>query len=239
MSKPNTKGNSAATRIGGKLNLADIQPGDVLLYRPRKANCIQRRISIATNSPYTHAAIFIGRGTIAEAVALPWLIGVRERSLKKSLKGNLCVGVLRSQLGFGCDRVNELVAYVNDVKKNRKSYNFVAVLDFEKSSRQYFENQLSFIRDNYGKITSKKKFAKMSFFCSAFVVACYCVVGIIGNTAHAVYKPEFFSPAGLYRDPTFGWFLGYLVPKGGSIPNDDPLLKEATQWNQNLSTKWW
>ena len=213
----------------GKLNLADIRPGDVLLYRPRKPNCIQRRICDTTKSPYTHAAIFIGNGTIAEAVARLWLIGVRKRSLKKFLKGSLCVGVLRSQMGFGHDRSNKLVSFVEDVQENKSLYNLVAVLDFKKQNANYFENQLSFIRENYGKVTPYKKFTKMSFFCSAFVVACYCVVGIIGNTAHVAYKPDCFSPAGLYRDCTFGWFLGYLVPKGGSIPIDDPLPKEATQ----------
>ena len=235
----NAYGNSAPTGIGGELNLTDIRPGDVLLYRPRKANSVQRKISETTNSPYTHAAIYIGSGTIANSVAWPSLIGVRKESLKRSLNGSLCVGVLRSQMGFGRDRENKLVAFVDEVQKNRTLYNLVAVLKFKRSSRDYFENQLSFIRDNYGKIAPHEKFAKMSFFCSAFVVACYCVVGIIDESAQVAYEPKFFSPAGLYRDPTFGWLLGHLVLKGGSIPDDDPLLVEATQWSKNLSAKWW
>ena len=222
-----------------QLTLSDLRPGDVLLYRPRKANAVHRKISQTIDSPYTHAAIYIGSGTIAESVAWPCLIGVRKKDLKDSLESSLCVGVLRSQIGFGHDRPNKLVAFVEDVQKNKSLYNLVAVLDFKKRSKNYVESQLSFIRENYGKITPYKKFTKMSFFCSAFVVACYCVVGIIGNTAQAAYKPEFFSPAGLYRDPTFGWLLGYLVPDGGVVPDDDPLLIEATQWSQNLNAKWW
>ena len=239
MSKSTTDHTSTPTRIGGELNLSDLRPGDVLLYRPRKTTAVQRKISDTTNSPYTHAAIYIGNGTIAESVAWPCFIGVRKRNLKESLEGTLCVGVLRSQIGFGHDRPNKLVSFVDDVQKNKTLYNLVAVLDFKKRSENYFENQLSFIRDNYGKVTPYKKFAKMSFFCSAFVVACYCVVGIIGNTAQVAYEPEFFSPAGLYRDPTFGWLLGYLVPEGGSIPDKDPLLIEPTQWSNNLNAKWW
>ena len=237
--KSNTYRNSTSTQSAGELILADLRPGDVLLYRPQNPNAVQRKISKTTNSPYTHAAIFIGNGEIAESVAWPCLIGVRKRGVKESLGSSLCVGVLRSQLGFGYDRPDKLVAFVEDVQKNRTLYNLVAVLSFKKRSENYFENQLSFIRENYSEITPYKKFEKMSFFCSAFVVACYCVVGIIGNTAQAAYKPEFFSPAGLYRDPTFGWLLGHLVPEGSSIPNEDPLLIEATQWSQNLNNKWW
>ena len=239
MARSNTYSNSEPTQIGGKLNLADIRPGDILLYRPLNENFIQRKISAATNSPYTHAAICIKSGTIAESVAWPYLIGVRKKSLKESLKGSLCVGVLRSQFYFSCRRENELASFVNESQKIGALYNLIAVLNFKRNSSRFFEDQLSFIRNNYGKITPKRKFAKMSFFCSAFVVACYCVVGIIHESAQVAYKPKHFCAAELYRDSTFGWLLGYLVPEGGSIPDDDPLLVEATQWSEHLSDKWW
>ncbi|MCI4680593.1 hypothetical protein K9U39_18025 [Rhodoblastus acidophilus] len=51
------------------VSLDDLLPGDVLLYRPAGPNAVQRRISATTSSPYTHAAIHLGGGEIAESVA--------------------------------------------------------------------------------------------------------------------------------------------------------------------------
>lgn len=221
------------------INVNDLLAGDVLLYRPQKPNVVQKKISAATNSPYTHAAIYIGDGTIAESVAWPCLIGVRKQSVQSSLKRSLCVGVLRTQCGFGKDRATKLTAFVEEVVRKRKFYDLIAARKFPSEGKHYFDNQISFIRDNYGKIMPDEKFSKKNFFCSALVVACYSVVGIIGETAQVAYPPELFSPAGLYRDPTFGWLLGHMIPEGGSVPIDDPILVEATQWSQNQNVRWW
>ena len=226
-------------QAGGGLCVSDIRPGDILLYRPKTLNVLQRKICEATNSPYTHAAICIEKGTIAESVASIRLIGVSKSSLEESLEDSLCVGVLRTQLVFGCDRVNKLRSFVEEVLQSRKFYNLVAANNFQKNSKSYFDNQLSFIRENYGKYTPYDEFAKQSFFCSAFVVACYSVVDIISATAQVAYLPEAFSPASLYCDSTFGWLLGHIIPEGGSVPCDDPLLTKATLWSQNSSVKWW
>ena len=217
----------------------DLLPGDILLYRPLKPNFIQRRIINATESPYTHVAIYVGGGFIAESVAWPCLIGIRKVQFERSLKRTEYVGVLRSQLGFGGNRPTELIKFVDSFLQRKRFYNLIAAARFKKESREFFNNQLEFIRRNYGKTISAEKFSERSFFCSAFVVACYSVVGAISDTAQAAYPPEFFSPAGLYRDPTFGWLLGFLSPNGNLIRADDPLLFEATHWQPNIGIKWW
>jgi hypothetical protein len=221
-----------------QLTFSDLLPGDILLYRSLRPNAVQKKISSATNSPYTHVAIYIGNNEIAESVAWPCLIGVRKYPLERSIRGSACVGVLRTQLGFGGNRPDRLNDFIGAVIKGKKFYNLVAAHNFERDGKNYFDNQLEFIRTNYGKVSPREKFAAMSFFCSGFVVACYSVVGIIGPTAQVAYPPEFFSPAGLYRDPTFGWLLGYLIPEGGSIPGNDPLL-EMTLWRDCLAARWW
>jgi hypothetical protein len=134
----------------------------------------------ATGSPYTHAAISLGDGLVAESSVLH---GVGERDLADSIKDCRCVAVLRSQVGFGGDRPQKLRKFVDAVLAHKKRYDFVSVLKFKKKSAAYFDNQLDFIRQNYGTVTSHYEFAEQSFFCSAFVVACYAVVGIIGDTA--------------------------------------------------------
>jgi hypothetical protein len=218
------------------LQPSDLLPGDVLLYRPRSPNVIQQKISSATGSPYTHAAIYLGDGLIAES-GVPF--GVTKTALTVSMQGNQCIAVLRSQLGFGGDRPRKLNEFVAAVLEHRKFYNLIAVASFSKRSAEYFANQLEFIRKNYGEVTSHEDFAKQSFFCSAFVVACYAVVGIIGETAQVAYQPSNFSPGHLVEDPTFGWLLGFLVPEGGAFPSDDPLLTQGTMWCDCQDARWW
>lgn len=215
---------------------ADLRPGDVLLFRPRKTNRIQSSIARATGSPYTHAAIYLGDGMIAESVVRR---GVSSSALRDLIDSSLCVAVLRSSMGFGDERVRKLMAFVTSVLGNRKFYNFVSALSFGKRSAEHFETQLDFIRQNYGKVISEQEFAKKSFFCSAFVVACFAVVGIIGETAQVAYQPDYFSPRHLGEDPTFGWLLGFLVPEGGAVPDDDPLPSQATLWRDCQDVRWW
>ncbi|MCX5572187.1 hypothetical protein [Kaistia nematophila] len=218
------------------LKIADLLPGDLLLYRGAHLKIHQRKIAEATGSPYTHAAIFLGDGRVAES-SFP--SGVGTQYVEQSIKGSRCVAVLRSQLGFGGDRPDRLNKFVDAVLEQRRFYNLIAAVNFERESMQYFDSHLEIVRENYGKVNSDEEFAQQSFFCSAFVVACYSVVGLIGPTAQIAYLPSAFSPGSLYQDPSFGWLLGYLVPEGGSVPTDDPVLTQATLWSDLPDCRWW
>ena len=159
------------------------------------------------------SAIYLGSGLIAES-GVPF--GMTKSALTDSMQGKQCIAVLRSQLGFGGERPRKLNEFVAAVLENRKFYNLIAVARFPKRSAEYFANQLEFVRENYGKVTSHEEFAEQSFFCSAFVVACYAVVGIIGETAQAAYQPNNFSPGHLGEDPTSDGSWAILCQKVGS-----------------------
>jgi hypothetical protein len=163
----------------------NLLPGDVLLYRSRAPNLVQKAISSATDGPYTHAAICLGNGPIAESVVPN---GVVKSDLKKSLCGSQCVAVFRSQCGFDGTRPGKLNEFVASVLKQSRFYDFSAVLNFGRESKAYFENQLEFVSENYGKAATAEEFAARSFFCSAFVVACYSAVGIIDESAQVAYR---------------------------------------------------
>jgi hypothetical protein len=165
--------------------------------------------------------------------------GVQKKLLTKSIKGTLHVAVLRSQMGFNGNRPLRLSSFVDSVVGKAKLYNFLKAAKFDKISRQYFDHQLEIIQQNYGSVTSDEDFARQSFFCSSFIVACYIVVCIIGPTAQVAYLPEAFSPGHLYRDPTFGWLLGFLLPPGAAVPEDDPLLVHTTSWIDCQDERWW
>jgi len=218
------------------VQLSDLLPGDVLLYRPRQPDGLQRRVSAATDSPYTHAAIVIEDNQIAEALIPD---GVGRSALDQSLEGSVCVAVLRSQAGFGKERQAKLHAFVDAVISQRVPFHRQAVINFGDASRVFFDNQLDHVRDNFGRYSTAEQLAAKSFFCSGFVVACYQAVGIIDNSAQVAFPPEFFSPAKLYQEATFGWLLGYLIPQGGFVPPDDPLMNHATLWRDIEEKPWW
>jgi hypothetical protein len=221
------------------LTFLDLLPGDILLYRPMRPGYVQRRISAVTESPYAHAAIYVGDGKVAEALAGWFLQGVVKNDLTQSIVGTQCVGVLRSQLGFKWDRPARLKQFVDDVCSRGRRYNLLAILNFKRDSRRFFDNQLQYIHENYGKSAPTESFARRAYFCSAFVVAYYVAVGIIGERGQVAYPEGLFSPGHLARDPTFGWLLGYLVSKGGSVPEGDPLSKTASLWRNCPSLRWW
>jgi hypothetical protein len=95
---------------------------------------------------------------------------------------------------------------------------------FKGNSKAYFENQLEFVSEKFGKYAPTEKLARQDYMCSGFIVACFCTIGIIGATAQVVFPVHVMSPANLYSDPTFGWFRGYLIPKEKDVPPDDPLV---------------
>jgi hypothetical protein len=216
----------------------DLLAGDVLLYRPRRPGFVQEQITSTTGSPYTHAGICLGDGLVADS-NVPW--GIGKRSVAKFLEDSRCVGVLRTQAGFAGDRPRRLSEFVADVIKKKMLYDGPGIyrIKFNGASKDYFDNQLEFVRTRFGESTTPEAFAARRFFCSAFVVACYAVVGIIDESAQVAYEPEFFAPGHLCDDPTFGWLLGYLIPEGGSVPHDDPLLKKAMLWRDAQDMRWW
>lgn len=236
-SEKSNRGGESAILTNSQMFLqpADLLPGDVLIYRSSKPNWVQKKISDSTDSPYTHAGIYLGEGLVAEA---NFPNGVERKELLNSIYGSRCVAVLRTQLGFQAERSAKLLEFVDSVVGHRRFYD-LSVVKFQRVENDHLDGLLKHVEENYGNVTSSEEFAKQSFFCSAFVVACFIVVEIIGDTAQILYKPRAFSPGDLYLEPTFGWLLGYLVPEGGSVPVDDPVLIHGTRWSDNMSIRWW
>ena len=74
-----------------------------------------------------------------------------------------------------------------------------------------------------GEFITEEELVKDSFFCSALIVACYCVVEIIDDSAQIAYPHKLISPVDLYSDPIFGRLIGYLLPLGAEVPSGDRL----------------
>ncbi|MGD9714777.1 MAG: hypothetical protein AB7V46_22355 [Thermomicrobiales bacterium] len=213
--------------------LTDLLLGDILLFRSKTATAMA--IRAATGSPYTHAAIYVGDGQIAES---NWpRVQVRELTEADLQKSQ--IGVLRSQMGFLEDRAATVRDFVEQLVKEGAGYDWQGVTTFEGRQANFYATVMKELAANYGKVTPKDELLKQRYFCSALVVACYIVAGVIGDTAHVVYPPDVFSPGDLHRDATFGWVLGYLVPPGSSVPENDPLLFEMHWKDSNPEQRWW
>jgi hypothetical protein len=216
------------------LDCGELLPGDILLFRAIAPDETARIISRASGSPYTHAAVYLGGGDVIEA-GYPM---VERRQLGEADKQDYIIGVLRSQLGFSEGRVHALQTFADALIASHAKYDLRGALKQKQTRSQFEEELLDLLTQHYGKVVSKEEFEQRSYFCSALVVACYTVSGIIGDTAQLAYKADAFSPADLHGDPTFGWFLGYVTAVRNEIPPDDPLMT-ATLWRDVPDARWW
>lgn len=211
------------------ISIGDLQAGDVLLHRASaKIKTHQKIIENKTNSPYTHASIYLGNGEIAESILNK---GVTKSNLTQERTEKEIIGVLRSQCGFGPERQEILRDFVSELISQNAGYDFSGVRTFNKKNTKHFDDILGEVKRNYGTVKSRHDLSKEKYFCSALVVACFYAVGIIGETAQVAYPTDVLSPGDLHRDPTFGWFYGYIGEDPSEIPDDDPLM-EITSWQE-------
>jgi hypothetical protein len=219
---------------GLRLDFTDLLPGDILLFRAIQPDALAQRVSIDIGSPYTHAAVYLGNGEVIEAGHPK----IEKRRLSEVDKEEYIIGVFRSQLGFSGDRVQALSEFAATLVRNDAQYDWRGIFKFKKVKTELEEHLQEILRRDYGKVLSKNELEQSSYFCSALVVACYTVSGVIGDTAQLAYKADAFSPADLHEDPTFGWFLGYISADRNEIPPDDPLMT-TTLWRDLPDVRWW
>jgi hypothetical protein len=189
-----------------RIDFSDLLPGDILLFRPFSLKKHHKIISTATETPYTHAAVHLGNKQIVESTSPK----VQIRKLSDVNKKNYVIAVLRSQCGFLKKREAALKHFASKLIEHGALTTGPAYT-FKERKDQFLTQLLNNLERNYGTITSEDEFVKRSYLCSALVVACYTVTGIIGDTAQQAYQPNVFSPGDLHRDPTFGWLLGYII----------------------------
>ena len=216
------------------IQVADLLPGDILLHRPSGEKLHQKMISHVTGSPYTHVSICIGSDEIAEMT----LAGLRVRNISSTLESENQIGVQRSQLVFGHQRINLLRSFVSELLDAEIKYDPWGFLHYASRKFEFTSNELRILQARYGEFSSHDELVNRKYFCSAFIVACFCVVGIISESAQIAYLPDLFSPADLHSDPTFGWVLGYLEIPGRVIDKSDQ-LSNSTLWQEAEEVPWW
>lgn len=206
------------------LSTTDLAAGDLLLCRSLGHKPHQHLISRISKSPYTHAGIYLGDEKIAHSVTHG---GVKIEAL--TVDANTYIGVLRSQMGFTADRVDQMREFIDMLIARKTKYDWSAVVAFNQTRKRHFIDLMDNLRTGNARISAMDEFKQRDYFCSALVVAIWCVCGILGESKWPIYNPDAFSPGDLHRDVSLGWVLGYLVADGVTVPADDP-LRQLTQW---------
>lgn len=208
------------------IDVDELRPGDILLHYGKWWKVVPFFVRRFTGSPYTHASIYLGNGEIAEATPPK----VRKSLVANAIKESRHLAVFRSQMGFGKERNECLLNFVEEVINNKARYDFPGAWQVRnnKAFLSHQENAYEKLDAFFSTNPTPRNQVRNAYFCSAFVARCYCQVGIIHPSAEVLFKPTMYSPKGLSEEPTFGHVFGYLTKHGCAIPRNDPFLKRSS-----------
>jgi hypothetical protein len=204
-----------------KLHPKKLQRGDILVCRPDTFDAIGKRIVKQSKSSYTHAAIYLGGGEVAEARPGH---GVCLSRLGELSARYAHVAVLRHPDAFTHDRPARLRDFIQKLISRRAGYSYYGAgrLHAERGKRD--EEMLDRIRSYFVR-GQPLKWKSRNYFCSQLVVACLIDSGFLAESAVAVYPPHSFYPGDFLLDPTFGLRVGFLARAATyQLPADDPFL---------------
>lgn len=207
------------------ISVDDLQPGDILLYRNGRKSIVSSLIRWWTRSPYSHAAIYLGNGEILEAISS----GIKINRLKLPRGGY--IGVMRSQLGFGIERQHILQDFAKQLVEQKARYDFRGVLQFVGPRSQAYHDNISAILAGADSIRGNER---TRYFCSALVARTWCIVGIADESAWSLFLRDLISPGDIPGNVNFGWFLGYLISSGTTVPDCEPMVA-GTIWREVIT----
>lgn len=212
-----------------------LKPGDIVLFvydeepKPKGLynrakwgffSMITRHIGKATNSKYTHAAICYDSETLVHAAKI-WT-PVKKDRIRDVVAYSKHAAVFRSSWAFGGNRVNKLQLFLDRIVEEKAGYDSWGAFRYEARKEQHLRTLNERLEAYFSSQRTAALSDKKSYFCSELVGASLCAIGAIQPSAAVVYNPITTSPADLGNDPTFGDFVGYLVPSNSTvIPNDD------------------
>lgn len=205
------------------IDASAVRAGDIFLHYRAKRKGVTAAIEAVTGSPYTHASIYLGDGILAEASPPK----VRRTPLIEAMADDSHIAVFRSQCGFGPDRVVRLNAFIDQLIQQHTWYDLRGLASFNRRKTLHEATQFERLHEFFENNAPPHTLTNRPFFCSALVVACYCAVGIIDDSAAVIYSPDVYAPGALGTEPTFGHILGYLAPTGYEMPATDPFLNNT------------
>ncbi|WP_127523718.1 hypothetical protein [Mesorhizobium sp. Z1-4] len=193
-----------------RLTSGDLVPGDILLHQPADPRWYERGIAWCTGSPYTHASIFIGNDTIAEA-RLP---RVRTCSVSRPIRREKALCVLRRSFELTAAQVESLQAFVEGALKREARFDFA--FPYTYYSRRLLHKLSGDPRDLTPKGCSEPVNCGR-YFCTSFIVDSFYAMGLIDRSERRSYRLGGHSPADFLTDEKFGNVIGHIegrTPRG-------------------------
>ncbi len=200
-----------------------LEPGDLLLCV--MPGTVAEQVEQVTGSKYTHAGICYNS---AEVVHMS-VRGIKKEPVSRLLESSQRIAVLRNPYIWSVKRVEALKQFLDDALANRRRYDMEAAQKFETRKDEHRINLLARLHDHFENGLQPENHSKLRYICSDLVVAAFIEIGYIQPSAAIVYRGDTYSAGDLGRDPTFGYFVGYLKPDhSGDIPRDDEFANKVT-----------
>ncbi|MCU4653915.1 hypothetical protein N8I71_13805 [Roseibacterium sp. SDUM158016] len=191
------------------MSVGDLRAGDILLHRPTNPRWYEKGIAWYTASPYTHASIVLRENTIAEA-RFP---RIRTWSVEATLERERALCVLRQKPELTTQQIGSLHDFVEKTLTQGVRFDFAFPYTFIRQSL------VPLRLDEFPAASGMDRSVANQtdrYFCSSFVVACLCEMGVITSAEYCKYPLGRHSPADLLKDEKFGNVVGHIP---GTEPN--------------------
>jgi hypothetical protein len=200
------------------LKTDDVCAGDVLLCVLADQDPVTLKLR-AKIGPYTHAAIALGDGRVADANVK----GVTESSLADLSDDCARIAVFRSDL-WDADRLEKLDSFIGELERRGTRFNKRGMMGVLRARAKHVESAMEGLLAYIEAGSLAIDHFKNAFFCSELVVTAFAQVGIIGPKAEQILKPKVYTPPALGQDKVFGLRIGYILQPGQLMPSDDQFV---------------
>ena len=216
------------------LSTSDLKAGDVILcFENSRFDPLGKKIQKVTGSEYVHAGIFLGDNMVVESMAS----GLTKESISNVIARYDHVAIIRRHDAWCESNIVLLRYFAEKALETGCKYNFSGVMKFKQSKQLHEATVIQQLEDYFSGNMVQKSPLKHQYFCSEFVVDCFIATGFIDQSAAVYYNSETFAPGDLGKDPTFGYFLGYISDdENYQVPEADEFYNQST-WEDIFESK--
>jgi hypothetical protein len=200
-----------------------LQAGDVLLC-VISGNTAEKVESI-TGSKYTHAGICYSKLEVVDMT----LGGIQKTGISEFVANSEYIAIFRNPHIWNQGRVQKFHSFLDTAIDARLKYDKRGAVTFADRKKEHQWGLHGKLYKHFEEGLQPQDHKKLKYICSALVVASFIEIGFIQPSAAIAYQPDTLSAGDLGRDPTFGYFVGYLKSaNSGEIPDDDEFANNFT-----------
>ncbi len=206
------------------INCDQLKAGDVLLCV--MSGELAQQVEDATGSKYSHSAICYSSTEIVHAESR----GIKKMSTEILARGSNYIAVFRNPYVWNHPAyVAALQNFLDRAVQNNAQYDVESAEGLMERRADHQLTLLAKLHEHFLNGLEPENPEKLKYICSELIVACFAGVGFIKPDARIVYQCNTFTPADLGKDPTFGFFVGYIKRRHDiQIPNNDEFTKNVT-----------